>query len=274
MWPLRGIFGTPAPKTPSARRNSELVTEALLSELDNQVKLAVEKQKQQRRLENERQGRPDYSWLVDDTNTRYKMPQLIRLEIEDLGRYIEPDRVTKLIHEFRKLIKEDTQPEQLAGYMKFMINYILQKQLSANEQKRRGTKIFNFGEIDYNIEDSKHLIETDPRSLSVAAIRDKRLTNPHPPACRAQSAPASTWKFLRKGRVVPEHDVEENGLQEFTIVNKGIDLRTPISVKPAISNKSQLGSSTKSPYRKRSNTIGAKSQEINDCSLSMNVSVL
>ena len=72
--------------TPGMKRENMIVAESLLMELDLQMK-EVEEEKREaeervRRMNNP--GAADYSWLMSTAPKSYEMPQLERLELENI----------------------------------------------------------------------------------------------------------------------------------------------------------------------------------------------
>ena len=72
------------------------------------------------------EGVADYSWLVAaPMNTWYKMPQVERLELEELCSKVKPDECSRVITAFRQALCPDTPLEHISRLLRASILQVL-----------------------------------------------------------------------------------------------------------------------------------------------------
>ena len=90
---------------PPSKSDSDIVCEALMLELECQIK---DVERINRELDKERKRRAnvaDYSWLISTPPKSFEIPQLERLALEDLASKVRPEDSGNIISEFRKVIE-------------------------------------------------------------------------------------------------------------------------------------------------------------------------
>jgi len=172
----------------------KVIAETLLQELEFQIR---ESQNYARDVEKQKtadSGRPDYTWLMD-TPKSYRVPPVVRTEIEELSKYLDVDEVSTIIKEFRDAIDYDIAVDKMVNYLKFIINHHVQEKRKTN-----------------NLEEYKRLqltpnYESPVRSKSSAVIKQIKATA----TVRPQSAPlSSAWKKRTKVHPVNRTAYKEN----------------------------------------------------------------
>ncbi|KAK7102881.1 protein RD3-like [Littorina saxatilis] len=119
------VFGEPN-RLPE--RNEQMaVAECLMAELDFHLKelnrISQHRQKEERRM----QSGVDYSWLVAAAPKSYEIPQLERLELEELCLKLDVSECTKVISLFRDAILREPRVEDLARIMRSCVIQILEQ---------------------------------------------------------------------------------------------------------------------------------------------------
>ena len=111
---------------PPEKPENVVVAESLLMELDYQMKEAAERMKLQEQ-ENKRRmsGGVDYSWLVIAKDKQYEMPQLERLELEDICMKIKPDECGRVIIMFRDALVRDPDVQEIPRILRAVLHQVL-----------------------------------------------------------------------------------------------------------------------------------------------------
>ena len=112
---------------PPEKPENVVVAESLLMELDYQMKEAndrwkAQQQEQRRRLS----GGVDYSWLVISKEKQYEMPQLDRLELEDICMKIKPDECGRVIIMFRDSLLREPEVQEIPRILRAIIHQVLE----------------------------------------------------------------------------------------------------------------------------------------------------
>lgn len=179
-----------ASKRPSSNlQPRKMVSEALLEELEFQTREKEEYVREVQKKKNEILGRPDYTWLMDIPKS-YRLPQIVRLEIEEISRLVDLNDVSSIISDFRTAITKDIPVDKIASYMKFTINHYLQ-----NKKKQAKYKFDHYKQL-------RHINNEIPQRSSSTAIIKQTSVNINEEIYRPQSAPIShNWK--KRSKIFP-----------------------------------------------------------------------
>ncbi len=109
------------------KKESIMVAESLFMELEYQMR-AVEEEEQGREKETRREamGGVDYSWLATSTQKTYEIPQLERLELEEVCMKIKPSECSRVITSFREALVREPQVHELPRIMRAAVNTVLE----------------------------------------------------------------------------------------------------------------------------------------------------
>lgn len=103
------------------------IAESLLLELEYHMKeseqMAREKEQEQKR----RQTGVDYSWLISSPAKPYEIPQLERLELEDLCYQVKPKECSKVITLFRDSLLNDPKVSEMPKIFKACIRQVMEQ---------------------------------------------------------------------------------------------------------------------------------------------------
>jgi len=129
---------------PPERDERMMVSDSLLLELEFHMKegeqLAREKEQEERR----QQTGVDYSWLVSTPSKPYEIPQLERLELEDLCYQVKPPECSKVVQSFRDSMLNEPAVKEMPKIFKACIRQVIEhrpKEESLSEwvSKRTGS---------------------------------------------------------------------------------------------------------------------------------------
>lgn len=110
---------------PPERDAQVMVTDSLMIELEFHIK-ETEKISRDREQEIRRQQTGvDYSWLVTAPVKSYEIPQLKRLELEELCYQVKPEECGKVISLFRDSVLNEPSVKEMPRIMKACIQQIL-----------------------------------------------------------------------------------------------------------------------------------------------------
>ena len=99
--------------------------ESLVLELESQCR-DLEKMYRDRELEEKRkQTMVDYSWLISSPQKHYEVPQLERLELEELCYNVKPSECGKIISSFRDSLLNEPKVSDLPRIMKACVHQAL-----------------------------------------------------------------------------------------------------------------------------------------------------
>lgn len=130
MTPLKSVWKTLVSndqRKPPIRNAKTVVADSIMSELDYSIK-EIEKVKLQREQEESRKKTGvDYSWLMTTQPKGYEIPQLERLELEELFYQVKPEECGKILTLFRDSLLNDPEPYELPSIMKACTRQILQQ---------------------------------------------------------------------------------------------------------------------------------------------------
>lgn len=119
---LSGLTTSLSPaKEPS--RDAPHTSDAILAELTYQMRLAEDRnqaeEKEQKRLQ---MGGIDYSWLVTVKPKPYEIPEIERLELDELCNRITPAECSKIIRSFRDAIVRDRKAQEMPRILRAVIH--------------------------------------------------------------------------------------------------------------------------------------------------------
>ena len=122
-------------RRPPPKSEVSQVCEALMTELETQVREVERIARDREKEEKKRHNLPDYSWLVATPVKSYDLPQMERLTLEDLASNVEAKDCSHIITQFRSLIDwESRQPEELSILMKTVIKkYLTEKPMTEED---------------------------------------------------------------------------------------------------------------------------------------------
>ncbi|XP_078001170.1 protein RD3-like [Glandiceps talaboti] len=114
-------------RRPPEKSESVVVTESLLLELDTQMRECERVVREKEHDDKMRRSNVDYSWLISTQPKAYEMPQIQRLEIEELCTKVKPQESGKVITRFREVLDRDPQVQEIPLLFKAVIQHVLQE---------------------------------------------------------------------------------------------------------------------------------------------------
>lgn len=194
------------------------IAETLLQELEFEIRECENHARQLEKKRNSESGRPDYTWLMD-TPKSYRLPPMVRLELEEMARHLEPTDVSTIIKEFRDAIDYDVAPDKIANYLKFIVSHHIYE-----ERKDRNCAEYT----------RLQLVPTTSAAIPVArsqssAIIEQLKMSSNSDAVRPSSAPISgSWK--KRSKVFPaktqHHHIIDNNINN----NNNTDNKSNVDV--------------------------------------------
>ncbi len=208
---LWNIMRSGESKATSEPRQSELVSETLFEELNSRIKEADCNRRQRMSQLKRDSGIPDYSWLVSNSDQPYKIPNMLRIELEDLASQIEPDDTCHVISCFRKRVNDETPVEEIVECFKDVLKRrLVVKNLRhgpKNKDKAHTLQNFNEPSSYFKFRNSAgHLRE---QTVKVNIDSTNEVNN-----ARVSSAPASSWRFFRQSKIKPLNTSLNNAFNE------------------------------------------------------------
>lgn len=209
MVSLRSVMGANRkPPSPMKPPSHDLVSDALISELQFQIKESEDFKKELQRRKNEDLGRPDYSWLMNSAKS-YRITQVTRMEIEEISKLIGVDSVSTIISQFRELINKEIPVDKLASYLKFVLH-----QHVNGKDKPQAEKYENYKQLKGLRE------EYTARSSSAATLQPATIDKTNRPL----SAPLSNnRRILKRGKVHPGAESGKNSNDSCVIKLEDLD---------------------------------------------------
>lgn len=117
---------TDAQKLPE-RDEKMLVCDAIMGEVDYYIKESEQIQREKEQEERRRKTGVDYSWLVSTAPKTYEIPQLERLELEELCCQVKAIETSKILSLFRDTLLNEPKPYEIPRIMRACITQILQQ---------------------------------------------------------------------------------------------------------------------------------------------------
>ena len=102
-----------------------MVMESLILELDCQCKELDKANRDREQEERRKQTMVDYSWLISSPKKNYEIPQLERLELEELCYHVKPSECGRIITAFRDCLLNEPKVYELPRLMKACIRQVL-----------------------------------------------------------------------------------------------------------------------------------------------------
>ena len=180
------------------RPTPHLISETLMEELHGCIK-EIESYQREKEVQRKRDaGRPDYSWLMNASAKQYKIPQFLKIELDELCLQIDPDFAPLVINDFRRVVNQETPVEKIPDCFKAVLKrqLILQDLKTDAKDSRKSNKSPRdpSGFFKRRLE-VPHLRETN---LEAWGAMSNGVTE-----ARVNSAPASSWRFFRQSRIQP-----------------------------------------------------------------------
>ena len=163
------------------------VFEKLMEELDFEIKEKEQSIKSEKKKQNIKMGKPDYTWLMDQKKP-YRVSRNMRLEMKELSKTVTIDEGTKIINEFRELIKSETNVEHYPTILKFIL-----RQRALNNLKQ---------EMNYKQYQSLNANTKTSRRNSDFVLQDRTIVNIRKRE-RPHSAPSNRNLIKRNSKVAP-----------------------------------------------------------------------
>jgi len=190
-------------KDSCSKSSPHLISETLLEELYGCIKEIEIVQREKEAQQKKESGRPDYSWLMNESVRQYKISPLLKLELEELCSQIDLDGAPSVIRDFRRVVSQETPLEKIPECFKAVIKrqLIIQNLKAEPRDERKPNK------------NSRNPEGFFTRRLEVPHLREKNLeawgaVSSHVTEARVNSAPASSWRFLRQSRVQPTNSFD------------------------------------------------------------------
>ena len=114
-----------ATSKPPEKDGHTMVMESLILELDCQCKELDKIYRDREDEERRKQTLVDYSWLVSSPKKCYEIPQLERLELEELCYHVKPSECGRIITAFRDCLLNEPKVCELPRIMKACVRQIL-----------------------------------------------------------------------------------------------------------------------------------------------------
>ena len=195
------------------------IFEKLMEELDFEIKEKEQSIKSEKKKQNIKMGKPDYTWLMDQKKP-YRVSRNMRLEMKELSKTVTIDEGTKIINEFRELIKSETNVEHYPTILKFIL-----RQRALNNLKQ---------EMNYKQYQSLNANTKTSRRNSDFVLQDRTIVNIKKRE-RPHSAPSNRNLIKRNSKVTPLVTQYQNN-KDYII---DIDPET-------VNNSSSIGTATSS----------------------------
>ena len=112
-------------KRPPDKPECLVVCESLLMELNYQINEAILREREKDQEERRKSTGVDYSWLVTEVPKSYEIPELDKLELEELCMKIKARECTIVITEFRKCLLQDRKPADITRLFRSVVLQVL-----------------------------------------------------------------------------------------------------------------------------------------------------
>lgn len=124
-----------ASDVPPVKAESDLVCEALMDELETQIKDVQRINRQVEREKKKMTNQADYSWLISTPPKPFQMPHVKRLTLEQLASKVRPEDSGNVISAFRDVVEGIPRDvAELPGVMRFIIEKNLLERPNKAEQ--------------------------------------------------------------------------------------------------------------------------------------------
>lgn len=122
------------PREPSLASKSSAVTESLLTEMDYHIRIAEQRLREKEEEDRKSRRGADYSWLVGTNIQHYTVPELQRMDLEDLCAQIKPSECSNVISIFRDALLNEPSPVQIPDILRAVLNQVLSTRAQSTEQ--------------------------------------------------------------------------------------------------------------------------------------------
>ncbi|XP_070559935.1 protein RD3-like [Ptychodera flava] len=112
---------------PPEKSETVVVTESLLLELDTQIRENERIAREKDHEEKIKRSSVDYSWLISTPPKNFEIPQIQRLEIEELCTKVKPQESGKVITRFREVLERNPKVQEIPLLFKSVIQQVLQE---------------------------------------------------------------------------------------------------------------------------------------------------
>ena len=163
------------------------VFEKLMEELDFEIKEKEQSIKSEKKKQNIKMGKPDYTWLMDQKKP-YRVSRNMRLELKELSKTVTIDEGTKIINEFRELIKSEINVEHYPTILKF----ILRQRVLTNLKQEMSYK--QYQSLNANTKTSRRNSDFVLQDRTIVNIKNRE---------RPRSAPSNGNFIKRNSKVAP-----------------------------------------------------------------------
>ena len=163
------------------------VFEKLMEELDFEIKEKEQSIKFEKKKHNMKMGKPDYTWLMDQKKS-YRVSRNTQLELKELSKTVTVDEGTKIINEFRELIKSETNVEHYPTILKFIL-----RQRALNNLKQE-TSYKQYQSLNANIKTSRRNSDFILQDRTIVNIKNRG---------RPRSAPSNRNFIKRNSKIAP-----------------------------------------------------------------------
>ena len=110
---------------PPEKPEHMVVSESLLMELDFQIQEAEEAMRERTQQDRIKETGVDYSWLVTKAPKSYEIPELERLELEELCMKVKAVECGKVINNFRTALSREPKIQDISKIFKAVIIQLL-----------------------------------------------------------------------------------------------------------------------------------------------------
>ena len=163
------------------------VFEKLMEELDFEIKEKEQSIKFEKKKHNIKMGKPDYTWLMDQKRP-YRVSRNMQLELKELSKTVTIDEGTKIINEFRELIKSETNVEHYPTILKFIL-----RQRALNNLKQE-TSYKQYQSLNTNIKTFRRNSDFVLQDRTVVNIKNRE---------RPHSTPSNRNFIKRNSKIAP-----------------------------------------------------------------------
>lgn len=125
--PLGGLLKSFVGETqlPSEKSEPAMVAESLMMELEYQIQEAVQAEQERKTEEKRKATGVDYSWLMSPSTKSFEMPQVERMEIEEMCLKIKPTECGKVITMFRDSLLRNPPVHEIPRCLRAVVTQVL-----------------------------------------------------------------------------------------------------------------------------------------------------
>lgn len=130
MMPLKSVWKSLVSNDqskPPSKNEKSMVADSLMSELDYNIKELEKVRIDKEQEETRKKTGVDYSWLITTPPKGYTIPQLQRLELEELFYQVKPEECGSILALFRDSLLNEPQSSELPSIFRACVQQILQQ---------------------------------------------------------------------------------------------------------------------------------------------------